>query len=142
MTETPATGTPRPALVEGHAFEALDWHELAVEGADWAIEMAVTPRVVNSSGVLQGGLLATLVDMVAGTALVRGRDPYVRSATTEMHISFLEAARQGPVVATAHVLRRGRRTAVVRVDVRDRSAEGILVATATLTFAVKRAEGA
>jgi uncharacterized protein (TIGR00369 family) len=136
------TESPRPALVEGHAFEALDWHEVTVEGADWAIEMAVTPRVVNSSGALQGGLLATLADMVAGTALMRGSDPYVRSATTEMHVSFLEAARQGPVVATAYVLRRGRRTAVVRVDVRDRSAGDILVATATLSFAVRRAEGA
>ncbi len=59
-----------------------------------------------------------------------------------MHVSFLEAAREGPVVATAHVLRRGRRTAVVRVDVRDRSAGEILVATATLSFAVRRAEDA
>jgi uncharacterized protein (TIGR00369 family) len=126
-------------LADGHAFDAFEWRPVEVAGVDGAIDMEVTPRVVNSSGALQGGLLATLCDMVAGTALLGGDSPYERSATSELHISFLEGARTGPVRATARILRRGRRTAVVRVDVVDRGAGDALVAVATLTFAVRGA---
>ena len=87
--------------------------------------------------MLQGGLLATLIDMVAGTALLRGDVPYERGATSDLQISFLDGARVGPVVAAARVLRRGRRSAVVRVEVHDRGADDLHVATATLTFAVR-----
>jgi uncharacterized protein (TIGR00369 family) len=100
------------------------------------MEMEITPRVVNSSGALQGGLLATLIDMVAGTCLLRADDRYVRSATSEMQISFLAGARIGPVRAVATVLRRGKRSAVVRVDVHDEGADHLHVAAATLSFAV------
>lgn len=128
----------RRRLAEGHAFDALDYRPVEVAGADWALEMDVTPQVVNSSGALQGGLLATLCDVAAGMALLQGPDPYQRSATTELHLSFLEGIRRGPALATAQVLRRGRRSAVVRVDVRDRGVGDRLAATATLTFAVRR----
>ncbi len=110
-------------------------------GADWAMEMAITPLVVNSSGVLQGGLMATLIDLVAGTALLRGELVGQRGTTSEMHISYLAAARVGPVRATAHILRRGKRSAVIRVDVHDLGAHDLHVATSTLTFAVRPGEG-
>jgi uncharacterized protein (TIGR00369 family) len=103
------------------------------------MEMAITPLVVNSSGVLQGGLMATLIDLVAGTALLRGTSQ--RGTTSEMHVNFLAAARVGPVRATAHILRRGKRSAVIRVDVQDLGAQDLHVATATLTFAVGPGEG-
>jgi uncharacterized protein (TIGR00369 family) len=128
---------PGYSLAPGHALDTFEMRPVEVAGADWAMEMEVTPLVVNSSGALQGGLLATLVDMVAGTALVRGEGAYARTATSEMQISFLAGARVGPVLATAQVLRRGRRSAVVRVDVRDRGAGNLHVAAATLTFAAR-----
>jgi uncharacterized protein (TIGR00369 family) len=133
----PATQTTaRIELAQGHAFEAFSWRDVVVDGADWAMDMEVTPRVVNSSGVLQGGLLATLIDMVAGVSLQRGERAYLRNATSEMQVSFLAGARVGPVRAVAHILRRGRRSAVVRVDVYDLGADDLHVATSTLTFSV------
>ena len=134
-TDVPS-GLAAQGLPAGHAFEAFEMRTVEVEGADWAMELDVTPRVVNSSGVLQGGLMATLVDMVAGIALLRGEAAYERGSTSELQISYLDAARVGPVVARAHVLRRGHRSAVVRVEVHDRGADDLHVATATLTFAV------
>lgn len=125
-------------LAVGHAFDAFDWQQVAVDGADLAIDMEVTPQVVNSSGALQGGLMATLADMVAGSALVRGENSYESAFTSELHISYLAGARVGPVRAVAHVLRRGNRSAVVRVEMVDRGADDLPVATATLTFSVRR----
>jgi len=139
VTEGAAEPSER-GLASGHAFESFDWRHVTVDGADGAMEMKITPKVVNSSGALQGGLLATLIDMVAGMTLLRGEDAYVRSATSEMQISFLAGARIGPVRAEARVLRRGYRSAVVRVDVYDVGADDLHVATATLSFAVKSGE--
>ena len=134
-------GPPAPGLPPGHVFESFDLRTVEIPGADWAMEMAITPLVVNSSGVLQGGLMATLIDLVAGTALLRGKLASQRGTTSEMHVNFLAAARVGPVRATAHILRRGKRSAVIRVDVQDLGAQDLHVATATLTFAVRPGEG-
>ena len=136
-TPDPEAQTDAPGLTPGHAFESFDLRTIEVPGADWAMEMEVTPQVVNSSGALQGGLLATLVDLVAGTAILRGGAVSQRGTTSELHVNFLAGARAGPVRATAHILRRGKRSVVVRVDVHDRGAENLYVATATLTFAVR-----
>jgi uncharacterized protein (TIGR00369 family) len=92
--------------------------------------------VVNGSGTLQGGLLATLVDSVGGMALMQGDYTGPRPVTSELQVSFLAGARVGPVRAVAHVLRRGGRSAVVRVDVRDVGAGDLHVATATLRFSL------
>jgi len=135
--EAPPHEAP-PHEAPPHAFDAFDWQAVEVEGADWAMDMEVTPSVINGNGVLQGGLLATLADVVAGTALLRGDGPYERTATSELHISYLEGVRTGPVRAIATVLRRGRRSAVVRVDMYDRGVDGRLAATATVTFAARR----
>jgi uncharacterized protein (TIGR00369 family) len=139
-TSDPSPADRQLSLAPGHAFEALDWRDVTVEGTDWAMEMEVTPRVLNSSGAVQGGLLATFIDMVAGTSLLRGAQPYQRSATSELQVSFLAGARVGPIRGEARILRRGRRSAVVRVDVRDVGADNLLVAAATLTFSVRPAE--
>jgi uncharacterized protein (TIGR00369 family) len=144
VSDVPVPGAPSqpaPRLTPGHAFEAFDLRTVEVPGADWAMEMEVTPQVVNSSGVLQGGLLTTLVDLVAGTAIWRAGPAPLKGSTTELNVSFLAPARVGPVRATAHVLRWGKRSVVVRVDVHDRGAEDLFVATATLTFAVRPVEG-
>ena len=109
MDSTNPGDEPARLLAPGHAFEAFDWRPVTQEGADWVMEMEVTPRVVNSSGALQGGLLATLIDSVAGMSLMpgvmEGDFPGPRPVTSEMQVSFLAAARVGPV--------RGRRTSCI-----------------------------
>jgi len=141
LTSTPFPGpddVPDRRIVAEHAFFAFDWREVEPGDADFAMEMEVTPRVVNSSGALQGGLLATLVDVVAGRALLETPGGYTRAATSELHLNFMEAARTGPVRAEARILRHGYRTAVVRVDVYDTGAGDRHVATATVSFTGRR----
>ena len=143
----PGAAPSERILADGHAFEAFEWRIVTEEGADWVMEMEITPRVVNSSGALQGGLLATLIDSVAGMSLMpevmTGDFSGPRPVTSEMQVSFLAGARVGPVRAAAHILHRGRRSAVVRVDVRDVGADDLHVAVGTLRFALTgRAAGA
>jgi uncharacterized protein (TIGR00369 family) len=123
-------------LAPGHALDAFEWRAVTEEGADWVMEMEITPRVVNSLGALQGGLLATLIDTVGGMALLQGDLTGPRHVTSEMQVSYLAGARVGPVRAVAHILHRGRRSAVVRVDVRDVGADDLHVAAGMLRFAL------
>jgi uncharacterized protein (TIGR00369 family) len=99
------------------------------------MEMAVGPRLTNNRGGLQGGLLATMVDIVAGCAALDGMPAGQSVATSDMHLHFLSAVTVGPAHAEARVVRRGKRTAVVQVDVHD-AGRDVLAAISTVSFAV------
>ncbi|MHB8467310.1 MAG: PaaI family thioesterase [Acidimicrobiales bacterium] len=100
-----------------------------------AIEMPVGAHMRNTRGGLQGGLVAALVDITAGRLAMAGVDAGHSTATVDLNIHFLLPIVVGPARATATVVRRGRRTVVVRVDVDDVGRER-LAATATVQFVV------
>lgn len=127
-----------PVEREGHLLRQLDMRDVDLpEGADIAMTCAVTPRVTNPRGGLQGGLVATLIDIAAGRAALLGVPNDDSVATSDMNIHFLSAVTVGPARAVARVLRRGRNTVVVHVDVYD-DGRDVLAAVATLSFAVVR----
>ena len=92
-------------------------------------------------GIIHGGAVASLIDETAGVAVLslqaEGEAPWVVTATTDLNVSYLEAARTD-LVAEARVLRAGRSLVFLQVDVRD-TAE-TLVATGRVTMFVRRAE--
>lgn len=116
-----------------HIFSSLGMEDVDVEGVDLAVAMAVGPRLANSRGALQGGLIATLIDVVAGRLAMRGADPGHSSATNDMNIHYLAPIVQGPARAEGKVLRRGRRSVVIHVDVRDLATDR-LAAVSTISF--------
>jgi uncharacterized protein (TIGR00369 family) len=121
----------------GHLLQQLAFRDVEVEGSDLAVELEVDDRVRNPRGALQGGLLATLVDVVAGRAVLLG-GPRDGVATADLSIHFLRGLTEGPARASATVVRRGRHTAVVTVDVVD-AGSGALCAVATVAFSVSPA---
>jgi uncharacterized protein (TIGR00369 family) len=120
---------------KGHLLGELGMYDVPAEGCDLAMEIPVTPRVANSRGGLQGGLLATLVDIVAGRAALASLPPGYSAATSDMNLHFMSAVTVGPARAEATVLRQGKRMCVVRVEVRDMGRD-VWAATATATFVV------
>jgi uncharacterized protein (TIGR00369 family) len=120
---------------KAHILGQLGMYDVPVEGCDLAMEMPLSPRVANSRGGLQGGLLATLVDIVAGRAALAAVPPGHSAATSDMNLHFMSAVTVGPARAEATVLRQGKRMAVVRVEVRDMGRD-VWCATATATFVV------
>ncbi len=126
----------REALQSGdHIFSSLGMTDVHVEGVDLAVEMPVTPRLSNSRGGLQGGLIATLVDVVAGRLATDGVAVGHRSATNDLSLHFLAPIVEGPARAEGKVLRRGQRSVVVHVDVRDLATDR-LAAVSTISFTV------
>ena len=83
------------------------------------IECKLRHELLNSAGVIHGGVLATLADTATGIALHRhfgGRRPIT---TTEMKINYLRPVKHGKAVARAHILRVGKNLCVGRVDLFD-----------------------
>ena len=111
-------------------------------GADLAVELDLDARITNPRGALQGGLLATLVDVVAGRAVLRAATaPLSGVATADLSIHFLKGLTRGPARAAATVVRLGRSLAVVTVDVLDMGT-GERCAVATVSFSVAPPEPA
>jgi uncharacterized protein (TIGR00369 family) len=107
---------------------------------EFAMTMPVSPQVVNTSGALQGGLIATLVDVAGGQFGLE----YLREGTTmttaDLVIRYLRPIRQGTAFAVPRMLRSGRRAMVMQIDVYGDSdgndSHEELLATATVNFAV------
>jgi uncharacterized protein (TIGR00369 family) len=66
---------------------------------------------------VHGGAIATLIDVAMGRAFGSGLARDETPVTIEMKVNYLEPGRPGELVATARVLRRGRRFTVVHAEV-------------------------
>lgn len=98
------------------------------------MEMPVDERTTNTAGGLQGGLIATLADVAAGQ-LASAATPFgFGIATTDLFIRYLRPIKVGPARAVAKILRTGKRSVVVQVDI-HRGNDNELGATATINFA-------
>jgi uncharacterized protein (TIGR00369 family) len=124
-----------PVVVEGHVITELGIRTLPSDEADLVMEMDCTPQRVNIRGGLQGGLIATLVDVVAGMASLDGCPDGHVPTTTTLAVTYLASIQKGPARATARIVRRGRRSVVVQVDVHD-AGNDRLAAVSTVSFLV------
>ncbi|WP_304112639.1 PaaI family thioesterase [Mycolicibacterium bacteremicum] len=117
-----------------HLLDLLDYREVESTAERLVLEMDNRPDLANVRGALQGGLVATLIDiaagMLAGSATGAGHDV----TTADLNIHFL-APIMGTARAEATIVRAGKRLIVTAVDVIDTSRDR-LAARATLTFAV------
>lgn len=102
---------------------------------EFAMTMPVTPQVVNTSGALQGGLIATLVDVAGGQFGLEHLRPGTTMTTADLFIRYLRPIRQGLAYAVPRMLRSGRRAMVMQVDIYG-DGDGELLATATVNFAI------
>ncbi|MDX6740837.1 PaaI family thioesterase [Actinocorallia sp. A-T 12471] len=117
-----------------HVLGALNMYDVPTpEGADLAMAVPITPKVVNTRGGLQGGLVATLVDVAAGRAVAYGMPDGDSAATADLNIRYLSPVSVGPAVAVVRVLRRGRSLTVAEVTVHDEGRD-VVAAIATLSF--------
>ncbi len=141
--ESPTESRPENALEEhtrlldggAHFLQQLSMREVPPSTGDFAMELDVTPNIKNPRGGVQGGLIATLADIVAGRALLEGLPPGHLLTTADLSINYLASNDVGPVRAEATIIRRGRNLCIVRVDITDIGA-GRLTAISTLSFSV------
>ncbi len=96
------------------------------------IACPVRPELLNASGVLHGGVSATLADVAVGVALTRHLGRPRAATTVEIKISYLRPVAAGSITARSHLLKVGTTLCTARVDLFDR--EKRLVGAAMVTY--------
>jgi uncharacterized protein (TIGR00369 family) len=117
-----------------------DWGLTIESAAPGAATMRLVPSkaVLNGSrGTVNGGVLATMADMVGALALSTAFDGAMPFATSDLHIRYLEPAR-GEVVGEGRVIRFSGRGAIVECRL---SCGEHLVSLATANFAIRQGLG-
>ena len=115
-------------------FDQIGLQEVPSTDGTVIMEMPVDERVMNTAGGLQGGLIATMADVTAGQLAARSTPFGHGIATTDLFIRYLRPIKVGPARAVARILRTGKRSVVVQVDI-YRGDDGELGSTATVNFA-------
>ncbi len=100
------------------------------EGGSAHLAYQTQPEHLNSFGIVHGGAVMTLLDVVMASA-ARSLQPEMGMITIELKTSFMRPA-QGALTARGLVLHRSRKLAFV--DGRVEDAQGQLCAHATGTF--------
>jgi len=75
-------------------------------------------EITRWGGVVHGGIIMTVIDMVIGVAVMTVNDG-VDQYTAELKVNFLEPLKVGPFTAIGRVVRSGRTLAVGEAEVFD-----------------------
>jgi len=103
-----------------------------------SIGCTVRPELRNASGVLHGGVSATLADVAVGVALSRHLGRPRAATTAEMKINYLRPVSAGKVTARARLVRVGRNLCTARVDIFDDRRQQVAIALVTYMIVGER----
>jgi len=98
-------------------------------------EYEVDPAHYNPYGALHGGVVMALLDSAMGEAVARAVHAHGRfNAAAQMTTNFLAPVMTGRLRAQAHIIKLGKRLAVV--EARATAQDGTLVAVASATHSL------
>lgn len=100
------------------------------------VECAITKELLNSHGVLHGGVTASVADTAMGIAVSRRYDQNQLVTTVELKINYLRPVVEGKILARSRIIRAGHRICVGQVDVFDATKKKIAIAL--MTFFVEQ----
>jgi uncharacterized protein (TIGR00369 family) len=109
---------------------------LVAEAEQWHFEVDGAALPANRSGVVQGGLLATLLDISLAYSVRCAAPDCGRISTVNLDVHFLQPG-SGRLLATATALQVGGTLGFARGAVK--MADGTSVAVATGSFRIQRA---
>lgn len=92
----------------------------------------IRKNLLNSAGVLHGGVSASLADAAVGVAIHRHLGSHRPISTVEMKINYFRPVSEGTIFARSHLLRMGSTLCVGRVDLTD--AQDRVLGTALVTY--------
>jgi uncharacterized protein (TIGR00369 family) len=112
------------------------WYGLRVESAgdgEARVRLPYRAEMQRLGGVLNGGCAMIVADVAMWVAIISAVDGGERALTVNMSTDFLAPARSD-IIATARIIKAGRRLIVGSADTHD--AGGALVAVHRLTYAL------
>jgi len=99
--------------------------------SDGTIEMAFNPNasMLNPAGVVQGGIVAAMLDDTMGPALISLTGGKVMPSSVDLNVSFIRPVKPGRVIAKGRVVNRGRSIVFLEAELFD--SDGRLLARST-----------
>jgi uncharacterized protein (TIGR00369 family) len=117
--ERTATGMLGSGAGAGALAAFLDIEHVAIGPGTLHARVAVRDELLTPFRNLHGGVIAALCDHVLGTVLYPVIPRGAWAATTEFKVNYLGAVTEGDLDAHAEIVSLSKRTAVVRIDVRN-----------------------
>lgn len=101
------------------------------------LELPADKVMLRPGGTVSGPTLMGLADAAAYALVLAHLGPVALAVTSSLHITFLHKPEPGRVIASARMLKLGRRLAVVEIHLG--AGDEPLVAQATVTYAIPAA---
>jgi uncharacterized protein (TIGR00369 family) len=99
------------------------------------LEFVVDEIHLRHGGIVHGGVYATVLDTVAGYAAYSVAPPGADVVTMQLNMNMTAGAKVGErIVATAHAVHSGRRTAVIQGELRRSDGKLLITGSATMFF--------
>jgi uncharacterized protein (TIGR00369 family) len=137
MSDTGST-TDFWAIVEGRASppasaRLVNWRFAGFDEATGVLSSTfeATEAFLNPVGLVQGGMLAAMLDEAMGPVAAAVSRGATLAQTLEMKISFMRAARAGTIHGEGRILQRGRDIIFLEGKLYDSDRRVIAIATAT-----------
>lgn len=108
-------------LEEGDpVFRMLEAKIKSLNRGEAVIEVPYKLEITRRGGVLNGGMIMTIMDFAGGVAVATINDGDDQ-VTQELKVNFLEPMYRGPFTCSAKVIRKGSTAVVVEIEFRDSS---------------------
>lgn len=108
---------------------------VALDDTSLTLRMPFRQSLVRAGGTISGPAMMALADTAAYFLLLAMAGPVAHAATAALSINFLSRPQPVDILATARMLKLGRRLAVSTVEIRSDGSDDV-VAHATVTYAV------
>ncbi|MGZ5829745.1 MAG: PaaI family thioesterase [Xanthobacteraceae bacterium] len=114
---------------------ALECQLLSLDRTAGVVRLSFNPgpQFVQGRGVVQGGIVSTMLDFAAAFAALSVVPEGQTAATASMTVNFQGAVRAGPVMATGTVERAGKRLIFTRARITGEADRLMAAATAVMS---------
>ena len=141
VDETPAYRARLDQLVQQGPSDPigqlLGWRGIRWDEGSFDLAWEAENTFIHGGGIIHGGMLTTLLDTAMGLAVATVMQQGEATATADLHVQFLRAARPGRLTVRGTLLRRTRQLAFCAGQVQD--AEGVELVHGVGTFAIVQA---
>ncbi|HWM48084.1 MAG TPA: PaaI family thioesterase [Xanthobacteraceae bacterium] len=124
-----------PTVVDSNPLaRALNTRMIALDRKAGTVTLTFEPgeQFVQGRGVVQGGIVATMLDFAAAYAALASLPEGQSAATASLTVGFQSAVRLGVVTATGMVERAGKRAIFTRAQLSDATSPLLASATAVM----------
>ena len=124
-------------------LHALQMEPVEIGEGTGSLRIVLEDQHLRVGAIMHGGVAAALLDTALGLAAATKAPKQHDVVTAQLNMNFIKAARIGDeLIGSGEVVHSGRRTCVVRADVRTSAGELVAIGSGTMLFVPMPSEDA